>query len=68
MDQDILVEGGCLVAHLAHSLIEVGVVVSLSGLDKDVGELPLRVVHLGILQKGLRELCVIRGGCLSDTL
>jgi hypothetical protein len=48
MDLDILVEGVCLIAHLVHSLIEVGVV-SLSGLNEDIGELSLRVVCLGIL-------------------
>ena len=58
MDLDILAEGVSLVAHLVHSLIEVGVV-SLSGLDENIGELPLHVVHLGILQKGFSELLVI---------
>lgn len=67
MDLDILIEGVCLVTHLVHSLIEVGIV-SLSGLNENIGELPLCIVRLGILQKGLRELLVIRGGCLSDTL
>ena len=67
MDMDILVEGVCLIAHFVHSLIEVGVI-SLTGLNEDIGELSLRVVRLGILKKGLSELLVIRGGCLTDTL
>ena len=67
MDLDILVVGVCLLAHFVHSLLEVGVF-SLSGLDEDVGELPLRVVNLGVLQKGLRELLVIRPCCLTDAL
>ena len=45
MDLDILVEGMCLLAYLIHSLLEEGVF-SLCGLDEDIGELPLRVVHL----------------------
>jgi hypothetical protein len=67
MNLYILVGGVYLIAHFDNSLLKVGIF-SLCGLDEDIGELPIRVVNLGVLQKGFRELLLIRGCCLTDAL